>query len=283
MSILDEQVFEFDEWGIAIAPRDIPSPSDNEIADVIGNNSISHTLDVVTRYAHYQASITGKKYYPELHSDSYRIAKVAGDILLFIEIGDRHKKYYRNDKNISYVELLSIRMQMLMSMLEEVLQKPGNNVYNYMLHEIGYNVPVTGFLLAAHKCLKNVMDVEKYILPVKYMESDAQHENCSICFEDEYTKSNYMVETICKHKFHKDCLKKWLNEKETCPCCRNSLSENPSAAQHDDFAAQHDDEEAAAQNDIIQYLNSLYAERDAIQEFIEPTEEERAMGIVGII
>ena len=48
---------------------------------------------------------------------------------------------------------------------------------------------------------------------------------------------------------------------------------------HDYF----DDEEDAAQDDITQFLNSLYAERDAVQEIIEPTEEERAMCIVGII
>ena len=165
-------------------------------------------------------------------------------------------------------------MRTLMSMLEEVLLKPGNNVYNFMLHEIGYNVPVTGFLLAAHKCLKNVIDVEKYILPVKYMESAAKHENCSICFEDEYTKSNYMAETICKHKFHKNCLKKWLNEKETSPCCRNSLSEDPDAAQHedDDFAAQHEED------DIDQFLNDLYGDPLAAQQWPDPTptEEERS-------
>ena len=66
MSILDEQVFEFDEWGVPIAPRDIPSSSNNEIDSVINRGSISHTLDVVSRYAHYQASITGKRYYPDL-------------------------------------------------------------------------------------------------------------------------------------------------------------------------------------------------------------------------
>ena len=63
-------------------------------------------------------------------------------------------------------------------------------------------------------------------------------ENCPICFSklmtnpddtSEYEKSNpkkeYLLplkymETPCKHRFHLNCLKIWMDQKLVCPCCR---------------------------------------------------------------
>ena len=40
---------------------------------------------------------------------------------------------------------------------------------------------------------------------------------CSICLES-FCKKN--IQTICKHHFHYDCLKKWLEKNTSCPYCR---------------------------------------------------------------
>jgi hypothetical protein len=54
--------------------------------------------------------------------------------------------------------------------------------------------------------------------PVVVEESD---ETCPICFE-EYRIGDTIAETICKHRYHFDCLKKILRRE--CPCCRQSLN-----------------------------------------------------------
>ena len=44
---------------------------------------------------------------------------------------------------------------------------------------------------------------------------------CSICISQ---NENEWCELVnCKHVFHKDCLMKWIKEKESCPNCRNDL------------------------------------------------------------
>ena len=44
---------------------------------------------------------------------------------------------------------------------------------------------------------------------------------CSICLHN--IKSNNLIETKCKHKFHKYCLKEWLKTNNTCPICREPI------------------------------------------------------------
>ena len=44
---------------------------------------------------------------------------------------------------------------------------------------------------------------------------------CSICYE-EISHDAYVTE--CKHKFHTDCLKKWLQDHHSCPMCRKVVN-----------------------------------------------------------
>ena len=46
---------------------------------------------------------------------------------------------------------------------------------------------------------------------------------CPICLE-EFQPNNVITKTECRHVFHKECIKAWLqNSKSTCPCCRQQL------------------------------------------------------------
>jgi len=45
--------------------------------------------------------------------------------------------------------------------------------------------------------------------------------DCSICLKSMYC--NDLVKTECGHLFHKDCLKIWLDKKDTCPLCRATI------------------------------------------------------------
>ena len=46
-----------------------------------------------------------------------------------------------------------------------------------------------------------------------------RNKNCGICLQ-RYRKSNICWKLLCKHYFHKDCIKTWLSENSTCPYCR---------------------------------------------------------------
>ena len=45
---------------------------------------------------------------------------------------------------------------------------------------------------------------------------------CSICLENIYNNEK-IYNTICKHKFHKNCIKVWLETYNTCPNCRTFI------------------------------------------------------------
>ena len=45
--------------------------------------------------------------------------------------------------------------------------------------------------------------------------------DCPICYE-EVTKGTSTT-TRCKHVFHKACLQRWMEEKTTCPMCRENI------------------------------------------------------------
>mmetsp|Transcript_81951 Transcript_81951/g.144669 ORF Transcript_81951/g.144669 Transcript_81951/m.144669 type:complete len:212 (-) Transcript_81951:72-707(-) len=49
---------------------------------------------------------------------------------------------------------------------------------------------------------------------------DEEAEPCAICLE---TQESGMCHTHCNHDFCKQCLAKWLETNNTCPCCRQKL------------------------------------------------------------
>lgn len=44
-------------------------------------------------------------------------------------------------------------------------------------------------------------------------------ETCPICLQD----NKGMIKTDCDHVFCKECIKKWLDNNNSCPCCRKDL------------------------------------------------------------
>lgn len=42
---------------------------------------------------------------------------------------------------------------------------------------------------------------------------------CSICFDD-YKNTSRVTSLVCSHKFHTECIKKWLNQNRRCPLCQ---------------------------------------------------------------
>ena len=46
---------------------------------------------------------------------------------------------------------------------------------------------------------------------------------CGICFNPILKYSSNQFTTSCEHKFHRDCLLRWLRISNTCPICRNDI------------------------------------------------------------
>lgn len=47
-------------------------------------------------------------------------------------------------------------------------------------------------------------------------------EQCSICLEED---TNDLVELTCKHIFHRACIQEWHKIQNSCPNCRNDMTE----------------------------------------------------------
>ena len=45
--------------------------------------------------------------------------------------------------------------------------------------------------------------------------------SCCICLD---TMDGKLIETVCKHQFHKDCLVRWMEQHAVCPLCRKDIS-----------------------------------------------------------
>lgn len=61
-------------------------------------------------------------------------------------------------------------------------------------------------------------------LPTRIITNEENKENnqCVICL-NEYKMGEEVKETQCKHKYHKECIKDWFKENNTCPTCRRNL------------------------------------------------------------
>jgi surface protein len=60
----------------------------------------------------------------------------------------------------------------------------------------------------------------------KFAKRDEEDRECSICMDtiEPKDKKNTMI-TPCNHAYHKDCLKRWMKDRSSCPDCRRTLPE----------------------------------------------------------
>lgn len=46
---------------------------------------------------------------------------------------------------------------------------------------------------------------------------------CQICLEDYSCPGEELAFLPCRHSFHRDCIKQWLTQHKTCPCCKQEV------------------------------------------------------------
>jgi len=59
-----------------------------------------------------------------------------------------------------------------------------------------------------------------YVISIRPTE---KKEECSICYQN--YKRKKAVKLPCDHIFHDECIKKWIDDKNTCPLCRDCIME----------------------------------------------------------
>ena len=79
-------------------------------------------------------------------------------------------------------------------------------------------------------------------------------EKCVICLDD-YNHNHNIGKLECEHKFHRECIEKWLIEKTICPLCKyNVLSSNDAESLDDNSRYIDDDDEFL--NDNPEHVNN---------------------------
>jgi hypothetical protein len=61
-------------------------------------------------------------------------------------------------------------------------------------------------------------------LPIQILVIDNKNEECSICLDNDSTKTWTILP--CCHKFHASCVSTWLLTHQTCPICRSNIISN---------------------------------------------------------
>ncbi|KAG8084885.1 hypothetical protein GUJ93_ZPchr0010g10662 [Zizania palustris] len=58
-----------------------------------------------------------------------------------------------------------------------------------------------------------------------HLQDDQDNERCIICLE-EYKREDSLGRLKCGHRFHTNCIKKWLQVKNTCPVCKSAAADD---------------------------------------------------------
>ena len=130
-----------------------------------------------------------------------------------------------NDRNIS-----NYWQRCKLSILEGVGKKSIINIVHWSLHgtlpelkniDLKKDNPNNDARKSQKDLLiKQLQDsVKKLVEDNRSLRGSEETEECSICLESEGT----LVPSKCGHKFHTECLVKWLENKNTCPNCRINL------------------------------------------------------------
>lgn len=104
-------------------------------------------------------------------------------------------------------------LMIIHNQIENLINRSGNEIYDELFRLEQENTDNTP---ASQEFINN--------LTIKKITNE-EDLTCSICHEKMYEGEDY-IELECKHSFHKNCLKKWLEIDNTCPICRKILDKS---------------------------------------------------------
>lgn len=74
-----------------------------------------------------------------------------------------------------------------------------------------------------NRYVKSVSKKNRYKKFIKSTKIVKCEEDCAICLDD-YSENNKCSELYCGHKFHNNCFREWILEREVCPLCNQELT-----------------------------------------------------------
>ncbi len=82
---------------------------------------------------------------------------------------------------------------------------------------------------SSDKVLRHIRDIQlqnngtfKGLTIRKILKVIERNMECVICFEAINSEEN-LAKLTCNHEFHKDCIERWLKDRQQCPMCRRHI------------------------------------------------------------
>ncbi|XP_057290168.1 uncharacterized protein LOC130612840 [Hydractinia symbiolongicarpus] len=76
-----------------------------------------------------------------------------------------------------------------------------------------------------HRCKTIQFNTEKVICLCCRRLMTSKNVSCTVCLED-YEDGEELMLCPCGHGYHRECIKKWILRKNTCPLCNVLISKN---------------------------------------------------------
>lgn len=86
----------------------------------------------------------------------------------------------------------------------------GNNFCNNFYHRIFNRCKDRQKIRLLNDTINHMDDIESVV------------GECSVCL-DSLNNSKELIQLVCGHIYHKDCVYEWISRKNTCPNCRKSI------------------------------------------------------------
>ena len=89
----------------------------------------------------------------------------------------------------------------------------GNNFCNNFYHKIFHRCKDKQKIRLLNDTINHMDDIESVESVVG---------ECSVCL-DPFNNSKELIQLVCGHIYHKECVYEWISRKNTCPNCRKSI------------------------------------------------------------
>jgi len=84
--------------------------------------------------------------------------------------------------------------------------------------------------------------------------NDEDEKNCPICLKN-FEQDDIVNNLPCKHRFHSDCIKQWLQKTNSCPVCRRQY---PTDDERYEEMMKHKHRQKEREQDIENLHNSMF-------------------------
>jgi len=146
--------------------------------------------------------------------------------IMYIIPDNEHLNTANFDNNLQITN--EKNMSLVMRINENITSHEHNDSYYYFLNIIlffGF-----GFCITYNLCIVlNRRYLKKYTRTSTTTTSNLivvlpeSNEICSICLQV-FNENEILLRLPCQHKFHNNCINTWLNNNQSCPLCRATLS-----------------------------------------------------------